>query len=85
MTYCCSLDLPENLFYDVPRKVLLNLRRRAAIEEPYELRRHPPSLRQTLLAAFCFVRIQEITDTLVDLLLEVIHRLNVRAERRVEL
>ena len=84
LTACCSLDLPENLFDDVPRKVLLNLRRRAAIEEPYELRRHPPSLRQTLLAAFCFVRIQEITDTLVDLLIEVIHRLNVRAERRVE-
>ena len=84
LTDCCSLDLPENLFYDVPRKVLLNLRRRAAIEEPYELRRHPPSLRQTLLAAFCFVRIQEITDTLVDLLIEVIHRLKVRAERRGE-
>jgi hypothetical protein len=40
---------------------------RAAIEEPYELRRHSPALRATLLAAFCQRRMQELTDTLVEL------------------
>lgn len=84
LTFVRSLRLPHDLFLDVPRKVMQGLRRRAAIEEPYELRRHPAPLRRTLLAAFCFIRTQEITDTLVDLLIEIVHRLGAKAERRVE-
>ena len=53
----------------MPRRVLDVYRRRAVVEEPYELRRHPASLRLTLSAAFGVLRMQEITDTLVDLLL----------------
>ncbi|MBD3557519.1 Tn3 family transposase [Planktothrix sp. FACHB-1355] len=79
-----NLNLPAELFANVPRKILLGLRRRAAVEEPYELRRHPSPLRYTLLAAFCCLRIQEISDTLVDVLLEIVHRIGVRAERKVE-
>lgn len=48
-----------------------------------ELRRHPEPIRYTLLAAFCWQRRQEIIDSLVDLLIQVIHRISVRAERRV--
>lgn len=79
-----NLNLPAELFAGVPRKILLGLRRRAAVEEPYELRRHPAPLRYTLLAAFCYLRMQEISDTLVDVLLEIVHRIGVRAERKVE-
>jgi Tn3 transposase DDE domain/Domain of unknown function (DUF4158) len=78
------LKLPGDLFVDVPRKVLQGYRQRAAVEEPYELRRHPPALRFTLLAAFCHLRMREISDTLVDVLLEIVHRLSVKAERKVE-
>ncbi len=79
-----TLKLPSNLFASVPRKVLQGYRQRAAVEEPYELRRHPSALRFTLLAAFCHLRTQEISDTLVDVLLEIVHRLGVKAERKVE-
>ncbi len=79
-----NLNLPADLFADVPRKILLGLRRRAAVEEPYELRRHPSPLRYTLLAAFCYLLMQGISDTLVDVLLEIVHRIGVRAERKVE-
>ena len=79
-----ALDLPPALFAHVPRKVLRGLRQRAAVEEPYELRRHPAPLRFTLIAAFCHLRMQETSDTLVEVLLEIVHRLEVRAERRVE-
>jgi hypothetical protein len=79
-----ALNLPVDLFTGVPRKVLQNYRQRAAVEEPYELRRHPTALRITLLAAFCHLRLQEMIDTLVDVLLEIVHRLGVRAERKVE-
>ena len=78
------LKLPPDLFSMVPPKVTTYYRRRASVETPRELRRHPNSIRYTLVAAFCWQRSQEITDSLVDLLIGIIHRINVSAERRVE-
>jgi hypothetical protein len=43
--------------------------KRTSAEDPYELRRHPP-LQATLLAAYCHLRGYEITDNLVDLLID---------------
>lgn len=37
-----------------------------------------------LLAALCWQRNQEITDSLVDLLIQLVHRIGARAERKVE-
>ena len=37
-----------------------------------------------LLAAFCHLRGQEITDNLVDVLIETVHRIGAKAEQRVE-
>ena len=54
------------------------------MEAAYELRRHPAPLRLTLLAVFGHLRERELTDTLVDLLLSMVHRIGARAERRVE-
>ena len=59
-------------------------RNRASIEEPSRLRAHPKALRLTLLAVLCFMRAQEITDGLVDLLIQIVHKIDVRAEKRVE-
>jgi hypothetical protein len=64
--------------------VLQSFRQRAADEAPYELRRHPEPLLITLLAAYCHVRGQDLTDTLVDLLLEIAHHIASKAETRVE-
>lgn len=41
-------------------------------------------VRYTLLAALCWVRQAEITDALVGLLVDLVHRINARAARRVE-
>jgi len=79
-----SLNLPPALFATAPRKILQGYKQRAAVEEPYELRRHGAALRYTLFSAFCYLRSQEISDTLVDVLLEIVHRIGARAERKVE-
>jgi TnpA family transposase len=79
-----SLALPADLFADLPSKVLLVYRRRVAVEELHELRRHPAATRMTLLAAFCHVRGREITDALIDLLIATVHRIGAKAEKRVE-
>ena len=78
------LNLPPNLFRDVPPKLVAHYRQRAATEPPRELRRHPPEVRVTLLAALCWQRTREITDTLVDLLIHIAHRIGVRAEQKVD-
>ena len=79
-----ALELPENLFeHALPHELEL-YRRRVAVEAPYELRRHPEPTRFTWMAAFAFLRGRAVTDTLVDLLVETIHHINARAERRVE-
>ena len=55
-----------------------------AVEAPHELRRHPDAARITWLAAFVYLRARSLTDDLVDLLIETIHRIGARAERKVE-
>ncbi|MCJ7841948.1 Tn3 family transposase [Lederbergia sp. NSJ-179] len=48
------------------------------------MRRHPPEIRYTLLSSFFWIRRAEITDGLIELLIQIIHRINVRAERKVD-
>lgn len=48
------------------------------------MRRHPEPLRLTWLAGFAYVRGRAITDGLVELLIEIIHHIGARAERKVE-
>lgn len=79
-----DLGIPTKLFANIPPKIIAHYRRRASVETPRELRRHPASIRYTLVAAFCSCRSQEITDSLVELLVQIIHRIHVSAERRVK-
>ncbi|EDX83090.1 hypothetical protein S7335_268 [Synechococcus sp. PCC 7335] len=79
-----ELELPSAFFNHVVPKLVQQYRRRASTEPPRELRRHPPAIRYTLVAAFCWQREREIIDDLVTLLIQIIHRLSISAERRVE-
>ena len=77
------IGLPAGLFADVAPKVLAAWRARAAMEAPSHLREHQDPVKLTLLAALLYCRQREITDTLVDLLITTVHRINARAETRV--
>lgn len=79
-----ALGLPDSLFTSVAPKLVQQYRRRASTEPPRELRRHPSAIRYTLVAAFCWQRKQDIIDGLVTLLVQMVHRLSLNAERRVE-
>ncbi len=79
-----ELELPADLFDRIPLPELETYCKRVTVEEPHELRRHPDGARLTWLASFAVVRCHAVTDNLVDLLVETIHRINARAERRVE-
>jgi TnpA family transposase len=79
-----AIELPETLFQHIGTAVLDRYRRRAETEAPRELRRHPIERRYTLLACFCWQRQQEVSDNLVNLLIQLIHRMESRAEYKVE-
>jgi hypothetical protein len=72
------------LFTDVPEKLAGAWRSRAVRMYPSDFAKAPDPVKLTLLAALCHVRLAELTDGLVDLLIELVHRISVRAERKVE-
>lgn len=79
-----KINLPCDIFDQVPPQLIEYYRRRVEVEAPFELRRHPDPKRMTLLAAFVCLRGRILTDSLVDLLIETIHHIGARAERKVE-
>jgi hypothetical protein len=84
LTLIRAIALPAGLFDRVRPHDLERYRRRVAAEAPYELRRHPEPARLTWLAAFVHLRGRTLVDDLVDLLIETVHHIGARAERRVE-
>ena len=79
-----QIELPADLFDHTSSRYLERCRRRVFVEAPHELRRHPDAARITWLAAFVYLRARSLTDDLVDLLIETIHQIGARAERKVE-
>ena len=78
-----SLALPPDLLRGLHPDQIKRFRRRAAVESAWELRRHPERIRLPLLAFYCVPREGEVVDGLVELLIQVTHRITVKAERRV--
>jgi len=84
-----ALELPSDLFTGVPLDFLRQCRQQVAVESPSHLQRRlkePTGEAQTvsMLAAFCWVRQQEITDDVVDLLLRILKDIRVRAKSKEE-
>jgi TnpA family transposase len=79
-----AIGLPAGLFADSSEKLVGAWRARAARSYPSDLRGAPAPVRMTLLASLCWLRASEITDALVDLLIGLVHKINARADRRVE-
>ncbi|MGW5927026.1 carboxylesterase family protein [Streptomyces anulatus] len=79
-----KLGLPDGLFADRSEKLVAAWRARAIKMYPSDFRDTSEDVRITLLAALCSSRQAEITDALVDLLVALVHKINARAERRVE-
>lgn len=80
-----AIGLGEGLFVDVAEQRLARWRARALAEFPSTLRRdHRPEVSLTLLAVLCWCRLAELTDSLVDLFIDLVRTINTRAERRVD-
>ena len=78
-----ALSLPENLFEHLSPKLVELYRQRASTEKLRELRRHPDNTKYALIAAFCHIRLREITDNVIQLVEQIFHKLGKRAEKKV--
>lgn len=79
-----QINLPDNLFSNISQKILKKYKHQIVTEDLTEIRRHPELVRNTLLAIFFWLRYREITDNLIELLIQIIHRIGIRAENKVE-
>ena len=79
-----KLNLPNRAIEGLPSKWRQKFRLRASVESIWDLRRHPAHVRYAIMAAFCFQRQHEIIDGLIDLLMQIIHKIDTRAEKKVE-
>ncbi len=79
-----AIGLPAGLFEGISEKLVEAWCARAARSYPSDLRSSPRPVRLTLLAALVWSRAAEVTDSLVDLLVAVVHKMDVRAEKKVE-
>jgi hypothetical protein len=78
-----EIGLPLNLVEDVDPKWIELYRQRATAEPPYDLKLHPAPIKYTLLVAFCLIRQAEMTDQLVELLIQIIHKISTGAKRKI--
>jgi len=87
LKYLQSVDLPGDLFKDIPLNYLRQYQRQVSVESPSHLLRREttqPEQMYSLLAVFCWVRQREVTDDLVDLFIRVLKDIQIRAEYREE-
>jgi len=76
--------LPQDLLVPLATRYLRRMKLRVTAESLAATRRHPEPIRYGLVMLFCYVRTQEITDRLVELLLHMVRKMGVNAEKRVD-
>lgn len=78
-----SLCLPIEKFTAFSSKLLQRYRQRINSESAWEVKQHPETIRYGLYAIFLYCRQREIIDGLIELFIQIVHRLSVRAERKL--
>jgi len=77
-----QIRLPKTILAGLSPKMLAIYKQRVATEPLRELRRHPDRIKYPLLAIYCRLRAEEITDNLVQMLFQITHGVDKHAENR---
>lgn len=84
LKYLKEIGLPADLFIGIPQRFLEEYAQKAMIESLSHLQRHHDEQTITLLAAFSWVRERQLTDQLVELLIQLLNTIRLRAKQKVE-
>jgi TnpA family transposase len=78
-----ALHLPKNMTSGISPARLKPLYLRAGTESAWDLKRHPEHISLSLLALLCHQRRGEIIDELGDLIIQLVHKIRKRAEKKI--
>lgn len=84
LEYINGLCLPSEILKQIPTKTLTAYKMRIASQSAWETKRHPANNRYALVSIFLHLRRAEIIDGLIELLIQIIHKLTVRADNKVK-
>lgn len=83
LAFIKRLDLPHDMLRGVGKPWIERIVRRVGAEKASEMRRHTPQRQLGLYAIFLMVREAQITDSMIDLLVDTVHKIGVRSKRKV--
>lgn len=83
LAFIQGLDLPFGITENADPSWLRHFARRVEGETAYEMRRHAQQKRVGLLALYIMSRKSHLIDGLVDLLIDVVHRIGTKSRRKV--
>jgi len=83
LAFIRSVSLSPVLFQSISTKILQHYQQRVNSESAWEVKQHPPTIRYGLFAIYLYQRQGEIIDDLIDLFVQIVHRVSVRAERKL--
>ncbi|MEX2697521.1 DUF4158 domain-containing protein [Rhizobium mongolense] len=81
LAFMQRLDLPQDILATTGKVWVEHIVRRVAGEKAWEMRRHAPAKQIGLYAIYLSSRQAQLTDALVDLLIETIHKIGSRSKR----
>ncbi|MBB5577648.1 hypothetical protein QD357_30150 [Rhizobium sp. BR 317] len=83
LAFIQKLDLPRDILATTGKTWVEQIVRRVAGEKAWEMRRHAPARQIGLYAIYLSSRQAQLTDVMVDLLIETVHKIATRAKRKV--
>src|SRR3546814_14082894 len=83
LAFIQRLDLPHDLLTATGKPWVDQIVRRVAGEKASEMRRHAPARQLGLYADYLMAREAQLTDAMVDLLIETVHKIGSRSKRKV--
>lgn len=83
LAFIQKLNLPNDMLSKLGQAWVDRIVRRVGAETAFEMKRHDRHLRLGFLAVYLMNRETQIIDDLIDLLVETIHKINIRSKRKV--
>ncbi|WP_010661783.1 Tn3 family transposase [Brucella anthropi] len=83
LAFIQKLDLPRDILSTTGKAWVEQIVRRVAGEKAWEMRRHTPARQIGLYAIYLLSREAQLTDAMVDLLIETVHKIGTRSKRKV--
>lgn len=83
LAFLQKLDMPADILATVGKAWMEQIVRRVANEKGWEMRRHAPAKQLGLYAIYLSSRQGQLTDAMVDLLIETVHKIGSRSKRKV--